>query len=100
MAVYFSKTGEMNGRSYVKILLRSNAILNIETNDKYCFLWSILVYLHPCKNNHSNRVSNYKQFFIELNLEGFDSTNGFKGSSVHNFNELNNLSINIFALNF
>ena len=40
--VFFYKTGEMNGSNYVKIPLRSYAILNIENNDKYCFLWSIL----------------------------------------------------------
>ena len=45
MTVYFYKTSEMNGRSYVKIPLRSNTILNIENNDKYCFLWSILACL-------------------------------------------------------
>ena len=30
MTVYFYKTGEMNGRSHVKIPLRSNAIFTIE----------------------------------------------------------------------
>ena len=29
----------MNGLGYVKIHSRSSAILNIENNDKYCFLW-------------------------------------------------------------
>ena len=58
LTIYFYKTDERNGRSYVKILLRSNAILNIENNDKYCFLWSILAYLHPCNKIHPNRVSN------------------------------------------
>ena len=100
MTVYFYKTGEMDGRSYVKIPLRSNAILNIENNDEYCFLWSILAFLHPCKNNHPNRVLNYKQYFNELNIQDFDFTNGFKCSDVHKFNELNNLSVNIFELNF
>ena len=52
MTVYFYKTGELKGLSYVKILLRSNAILNIENNDKDSFLWSILAYLHPCNNTH------------------------------------------------
>ena len=60
LTVYFYKTNEMNGSIYVKVPLRSNAILNIENNDKYCFLWSILAYLHPCNKNHPNRVSNYK----------------------------------------
>ena len=100
MTKYFYKTGEMNGSNYVKILLRSNAILNIENIDKYCFLWSILASLHPCKINHPNRVSNYNQYFIELNINQFDFTNGFKCSVVHKFNELNDLSVNIFELNF
>ena len=99
MTVYFYKTNEMNGSNYIKIPLRSNAILNIENNDKYCFLWSILAYLHPC-NNHPNRVSNYKQYFSELNFNGSDFTKGFRCSDVHNVNELNNLSVNIFELNF
>ena len=51
----------MNGKSYLKIPLRSAAILNIENDDKYCFNWSILAKLHPCNNNHPNRVSNCRQ---------------------------------------
>ena len=100
MIIYLYKTGGINGRSYVKIPLRSNAILNIENNDKYRFLWSILASLHPSNNNHPNRVSSFRQYFNELNLEGFDFTNGFKCSDVHKFEKLNNLSINIFELNF
>ena len=100
MTVYFHKTGELNGSIYIKILLRSNAILNIENNDKFCFLWSILGYLHPCKKTHPNRFSNYKQHFIVLNFNEFDFTNGLKCSDIHKFNELNNLSVNIFELNF
>ena len=65
MTVYFFKTGEMNGSKYVKSLLRSNAILNFENKDNYCLLRSILAYLHPCNKNHPNRVTNYRQYFIE-----------------------------------
>ena len=100
MTVYFYKTGELNVSNYIKIPLRSNAILNIENNDKYWFLWSILAYLHPCNNSHPNRVTNYRQYFDELNIQGFDFTNGFKCTDFHKFNEINNLSVNIFELNF
>ena len=100
MTVYFYETNEMNGSNYVKIPLRSNAILNIENNGKYCFLWSILASIHPCSNNHPNRVSQYKKLFNELNIQDFDFTNGFKCSDVHKFNELNILSVNIFELTF
>ena len=100
MAVYFCKTGELNGPNCVKTPLRSNAVLNNENNDKYCFIWSIIASLLPCNKNHPNRVTNYKQYFNELNIQNFDFTNGFKCSDVHKFNELNNLSIDIVELNF
>ena len=100
MTIYFYETTEMNDSNYVKIPLRSNAILNIENNDKYCFLWSIFASLHPCNNNHPNSVSNQRQYFNDLNIQDFDITNGFKCSDVHKFNELNDLSVKIFELNF
>ena len=100
MTIYFYKTNEMNGSNYIKIPLRSNAILNIENNDKNCFFWSILASLYPCNNSHPNRVSNYKQYFNELNIQGFDFSKGLRCSDVHKFTELNNLSVNIFELNF
>ena len=90
----------MNGSNYVKIPLISNAILNFENNDEYCFIWSILVSLHHCKINHPNRVSNYRKFFDNLNIQDFDFTKGFKCNVDHRFNELNNLSTNIFEINF
>ena len=74
--------------------------MNIENIDKYCFIWSILASLHRCNTIHPNRVSNYKQYFDELNINGFDFANGFKCSNVHKFNELNNLSVNMFELIF
>ena len=49
VTIYFYKTGEIKGSSYVKKRLRSSAILNIENDDKYCFLPSFLAYLHPCE---------------------------------------------------
>ena len=100
MKISFYKTTELNGTSYVKIPLRTSAILNVQNKDKYCFIWSILASLHPCENNYPNRVNNYVQYFNELNFQGFDFTNGFKCSDVHRFNELNNLSVNIYELNF
>ena len=100
MKIRFYKTEELKGSSYVKIPLRSNALKNIKNKDKYCFIWSILASLHPCENDHPNRVSNYIQYFKDLNFQSFDFTNGFKCSDFHKVNELNNLSVNLFELNF
>ena len=63
MKISFYKSTELNGTSYVKIPLRSNAILNVQNNDKYCFIWSILASLHPCENTDPSRVNNYLQLF-------------------------------------
>ena len=100
MKVSFYKSTELNGTSYVKIPLRSDAILNIQNNDKYCFIWSISASLRTCENTHPSRVNIYSQYFNELNFQSFDFTNGSKCSDVHKFNELINLSVNIFELNF
>ena len=95
MKFRFNKTAELNGSSYVKTPLRSNALINNKNRDKYCFLWSFIAYLHPCENDHSNRVSNYNQYFNEKNIDGFDFTNGFKCCDMHRFEKLNDLLINI-----
>ena len=85
MKIRFYKTGELNASSYVKIPLRSSGLVSIKNNDKYCLLWSILAKFHPCENDHPKRVSNYRQYFEKFNIEGFDFTNGFKCSHVHEF---------------
>ena len=100
MTLYFHKTGELNGSKYVKIPLRLNAILNIENNDNYCSLWSILANLHHCNTNHNNRITDYKQHFGELNIERFDFTKGIKCSYIHLLKGIITLSTNIIELMF
>ena len=83
MKIRFYKTCELSASSYVKLPLRSNAVINIGKNDKYCFLWSILASVHPCKNDIPKRISSFKQHFDKLNVHGFDCSNGFKCSDFH-----------------
>ena len=100
MKIRFYETGELIGSSYVKILLRSNALINTKNNDKYCFIWSVLASFHPCDKDHPNRVSNNKHSSNELNIIGFDFFNGFKCSDLHRFEKLKKPFIKIFELNF
>ena len=65
MKKYFYKIGELKGSSFVKLPLRSSALIIIKKNDNFCFMWSILVSLHPCENDHPNRVSTYIQYFLK-----------------------------------
>ena len=99
----FGKIGELNGSCYVKSSMTSNTILKIQNDDKYCFIWSILVYFHSMadsENGHAKTVSKYRQTFDELNIDGFDFTNGLSGKDMHRNEKSNIFSINIFELNF
>ena len=99
MKFSFCKTVELNGSSYVKDPVRSNAILNLKNNDKECFLWSKIACLHPCENDHLKKVSSYTQYFNESYIESFDFNIGFKSSNFDKFEKLLILSIDILELN-
>ena len=98
--IRLSKTGDLNGSSYVNLPLRSSALINIRNDDQFCFIWSILASLRPSNDDQPNRVFNYWLYSNELNIEGFDFSNGFNCSDMHKFDKINILSINIFVLNF
>ena len=83
MKIRFYKTGELNESKYVEFIFRSNAIFYVENIDKFCFLWSILAYLHPCEISHPLGVKKYSQNFNELNNEGFHFSNGLRCSDAH-----------------
>ena len=96
LKIYFHKTNPINGQTYVKFPIRSNAILNIQNNDTYCFLWGILDSIHPV-NENPQRVSKYIPYQNELNITDIDFSNGMKIPDIDKFENLNNqLSINVF----
>ena len=84
----------------MKSPLGLSAILNIENDDNYCFLWSILASLQPRRINDLYRDSKYRQYFVESNLEGFDFTIGFKYSDIQEIEKFKNISIIISNLGF
>ena len=96
LKIYFHKIHPINGMTYKKFPIRTNSILNIQNNDTYCFLWSILAAIHPV-NKDPQRVSKYKPYQNELNINDIDFTNGMRIIDIPKFEKLNNhLSINVF----
>ena len=82
--------------TYKEFPIRTNAILNIQNNDTYCFIWCILASLHPVDNN-PHRVSKYIPYKNELNIANIDFSNCMKITDIDKFENLNNqLSINVF----
>ena len=96
LKIYFDKTNPINGMTYKKFPIRINSILNIQNNDTYCFLWSILASIHLV-NENPHRVSKYTPYQNELNITDIDFTNGMRITDIDKFENLNNqLSINVF----
>ena len=78
-----------------KSFCNSKSIVNIQNNDNYCFLWSILAHKYKV-DNHRERVSHYENHFHELN-QG-DIQFPIKIKDIPPFERLNNLNINVFEL--
>ena len=96
LKLYFHKTNPINGRTYIKFPIRTNSILNIQNNDSYCFVWSILAFLHPVDKD-PQRVSKYEPYRNELDISNIDFTNGMRIIDIPKFENLNNqISINVF----
>lgn len=85
------------GSSYLPtppFIMNKKAVVNIENfDDDLCFIWSVLAHLHHTKEK-PNRLSHYKKFQNELNIDGL--TFPLPVSDVSKFEKLNaNLKINV-----
>ena len=78
-----------------KSFCSSKSIVNIQKDDNYCFLWSILAYKYKV-DNHRERVSHYQKYFHELN-QG-DIQFPMKIKDIPTFERINKLNINVFEL--
>ena len=89
---------DIRASSYCKLpksFCNSTSIVNIQNNDNYCFLWSVLAHKYEV-DNHRERVSHYKNHFHELN-QG-DIQFPMKIKDIPTFERLYNLNINVFEL--
>ena len=89
---------DIRASSYCKLpksFCNSSTIVNIQNDDNYCFLWSILAHEHKVEN-HRERVSHYKKSFHEPN-QG-DIQIPMKIKVIPTFERLNNLKPNVFEL--
>ena len=69
LTVKMFKYHDIRASSYCKLpkpFCDSKSIVNIQNNDNYCFMWSILAHKYKV-DNHRERVSHYENHFHELN---------------------------------
>ena len=89
---------DIRASSYCKLpksFCNSKSKVNIQNNDNYCFLWSILAHKYKV-DDHRERVSHHTNHLHELN-QG-DIRFPMKIKDMATFERLNNLNINVFEL--
>ena len=88
----------LGGSSYIPLPPEYNGIrsvVNIQNQDKKCFLWSILAALHPAKT-HPERVNHYVEFENNLNMTDIDYPVSI--SKIPKFETQNSISVNVFGM--
>ena len=94
-------TVELKGSSHIPLpdwISNKKAIVNIENKDEKFFIWCILRYLHPRKDNDT-RLTDLKKYEFSLSTKGI--TFPMKLSHISKFEKLNPTipGINVFSVN-
>lgn len=77
-----------------KYIRDKKAVVNIRSNDPYCFLWAVTAALFPATNN-STETSSYPHFSTVLRYDDIEFPISFNG--ISKFEKLNNVSINVYG---
>ena len=101
LEIHTSEFNPMNGSSYTPLpdwISDKKAIVNIENKDEKCFIWCILRYLHPRKDNDT-RLTDLKKYEFSINTKGIDFP--MKLKHISKFQKLNPSlpGINVFSVN-
>ncbi|GFX69609.1 uncharacterized protein TNCV_1769781 [Trichonephila clavipes] len=95
-----NKYNPLRGSSYIdlpKTIKAKKAAINVKNlDDNKCFMWAILSALHPA-DDHVDRISKYKPYENELNLEGIEFPVKMEDRVFKRFEKLNNVSVNIYS---
>ena len=90
----------LRGSSYIDLpidIKRKKAVINVQNNDVQCLKWALLSALYPA-NSNPNRVSSYVRNERKLNFDGISFP--VKLKDLEKVEKLNNISINVFGLDF
>ncbi|XP_011858698.1 PREDICTED: uncharacterized protein LOC105556224 [Vollenhovia emeryi] len=78
-----------------EVLKRKKAVINVRSKDNACFAWSVVAALHPAER-HVERKSSYPHYSDVLNLR--DISFPMTLNQVKKFEQLNNISINVYSV--
>lgn len=86
------------GSSFIELpdrIKNKKACINIQNDDKKCFLWSVIAGLYPAAKN-VHRLTTYKKHEDVFNMQNIEYP--VKVRDIDRFERQNPVSINVFAL--
>lgn len=95
-----NKFNPLRGSSYIDLprdIIVKKAIINVKNVDVLCLKWALLSALYPV-NKNPDRVSSYSMHCNKLKFDGVSFP--VKLSDMSKVEKLNNISINVFGLEF
>jgi hypothetical protein len=78
-----------------KFIKNTKSVINIQNNDHYCFLWSVVCALYPARLNVS-RPSSYPHFSQVLKYDNIKFP--IKLKDIPKFEQMNKLAINVYVI--
>ncbi|CAH2109056.1 unnamed protein product [Euphydryas editha] len=100
MDMNVNKFNPLRGTSYIDLpqdIRAKKAVINVQNVDYMCFKWALLSALYPV-NNNAGRVSSYSMHAHKVNFDGLSFP--IKLNDIHKVENLNNISINVYGLEF
>lgn len=95
-----NKYNPLRGSSFIDLprdIKLKKAVINVKNNDIQCFQWAVLSALYPVDQN-AERVTKYISHKNKLNFSNISFP--VKLKDVHKFEKLNDISINVFGLEY
>jgi len=95
--IHIAKYRPLRASSFKKLptyIAKKEAIVNPKNRDQRCFIWAVLIGLHPMGKN-AERVSKYRKLVNKLHFDGINMPVAI--DDVSRFEEQNEVSVNVYT---
>ena len=98
LEIFITKFKPLNGKSYKpfpKVIVKKNAVINIENDDDQCFKWAVTRALNPAERNPNRITKILKTQVKKYNWNDIEFPTKLK--DIHKFEKNNNVNVNVFS---
>ena len=98
LEIFITKFKPLNGKSYkpfAKVIVKKNAVINMENDDDQCFKWAVTMALNPTERNPNRITKILKTQAEKYNWNDIEFLTKLK--DIHKFEKNNNINVNVFS---